>query len=201
MTNGSVTYWLKDFIGGDEEAARKIWERYFANLARLAQQKLQDTPRRVADEEDVAQNAFISFWRGARQGNFARLEDRHDLWQLLVMITARKAVDQIHKQNALKRGGGKVRGESAFTTPENGRPRGLEQVISGEPTPAFAAELADQCQLLLEKLDDDGLRQICLLKIQRCTNEEIAERLGCTRRTVQRRIRLIQHIWQAEIDR
>ena len=47
----------------------------------------------TADEEDVALSAFDSFFRSAEQGRFPRLSDRDDLWQILVLVTTRKAVD------------------------------------------------------------------------------------------------------------
>ena len=50
-------------------------------------------PRVAADEEDVALSAFDSFCRGAQRGRFPQLDDRDNLWRLLVVITSRKAVD------------------------------------------------------------------------------------------------------------
>ena len=44
-------------------------------------------------------------------GRFPELDDRQDLWKVLVMLTARKAVDQLRRGHAQKRGGGLVRGE------------------------------------------------------------------------------------------
>src|SRR5262249_36398416 len=64
-------------------------------------------PRRAADEEDVALSALASFCRGAEQGRFPRLEDRDDLWALLVVIAARKAVDLRQREGRQKRGGGR----------------------------------------------------------------------------------------------
>ena len=66
----SVTQWLDQLREGDSAAARMLWERYFLRLVGLARRKLQGTPRRVADEEDVALSAFDSLCRGAEQGRF-----------------------------------------------------------------------------------------------------------------------------------
>jgi hypothetical protein len=52
---------------------------------------LQGNRPRAADEEDVALSAFHSFCRDAEAGRFPELGDRKDLWQILVMLTARKA--------------------------------------------------------------------------------------------------------------
>src|SRR5260370_3647008 len=90
---GSVTNWLGLLKAGDSAAAQPLWERYFRRLVGLARTKLRGTPRQAADEEDVALCAFDSFCRAAEQGRFPKLHDRHDLWRLLVSITARKALD------------------------------------------------------------------------------------------------------------
>jgi hypothetical protein len=66
----------------------------------------------VADEEDVALSAFDSFCRGAEKGRFPRLQDCDDLWQLLFMITTRKAADLVEHERRQKRGGGLVLDEA-----------------------------------------------------------------------------------------
>src|SRR6516164_710913 len=102
----SVTQWLDRLKAGDPHAAQKLWERYFRRLVGLARKKLGAAPRRAADEEDVALSAFASFCRGAAHGCFSQLHDRADLWQLLVMLTARKAFDLTQHERRQKRGGG-----------------------------------------------------------------------------------------------
>ena len=65
---GSVTRWINDLKGGELDAAQPLWERYFADLVRLARGRLRATPRTAADEEDAALGAFDSFcagWRAA----------------------------------------------------------------------------------------------------------------------------------------
>jgi hypothetical protein len=90
---GSVSLWIDRLKGGAGEAAQPLWERYFAHLVALARAKLRGAPRQAADEEDVALSAFDSFCRGVEQGRFPRLDDRDDLWQLLMLLTARKAIN------------------------------------------------------------------------------------------------------------
>src|SRR5262249_40194860 len=74
-----------------------------------ARHKLAGRPPGAADEEGVALSAFASFYRGAEQGRFPKLNDRQDLWRLLVTITARKAMGLIDHENSLQNGG-RVRG-------------------------------------------------------------------------------------------
>src|SRR6185369_9252315 len=113
----SVTQWINQLKAGDPDAAQKLWERYFRRLVSLARKKLRAAPRRAADEEDVALSAFGSFCRGAEQDRFPQLHDRLDLWQLLVLLTARKAVDLAQHERRQKRGGGAVLDEAALSRP------------------------------------------------------------------------------------
>ncbi len=75
----------------------------------------------MADEEDVAACALESFFLRAQRGQFPELHDRNDLWQVLVTITERKALNQSRDQTRHKRGGGRVRGDSVRLDP--GAPR------------------------------------------------------------------------------
>src|SRR5262249_36556063 len=70
---GSVTNWIGELKAGNSATAQELWERYFARMVELARKKLHASPRRAADEEDVALSAFDSFWRGAAQERFPKL--------------------------------------------------------------------------------------------------------------------------------
>jgi len=122
----TVTAWIAGLKAGDSAAAGEIWKRY---VDRLARAKLGSSPRRVADEDDVALSAFNDFLQGVEDGSFAWLDDRDDLWQVLVMLTERKAIAQQRREQAQKRGGGQVRGESVFAAADadNFQQSGLAQ--------------------------------------------------------------------------
>jgi DNA-directed RNA polymerase specialized sigma24 family protein len=195
-TDASVTHWIDRLKAGDPAAAQKLWERYFRRLVGLARKKLRAAPRRAADEEDVALSAFDSFCRGAEHGRFARLHDRFDLWQLLVLLTARKASDLAQHERRQKRGGAMLN-EAALPV-DSSAPDALDQLESPEPTPAFAAQVAEEYARLLERLDNAALRTVAMRKVEGYDNEEIATHVGCSLRTVERRLRLIRSIWEQE---
>ena len=100
MSSHSVTVWLEQIKQGNDEAARRLWERYFPDLVKLARKRLAGTPRRMEDEEDVAPSALDSFCRAADAGRFPHLNDREGLWRLLASITQRKAIDLIRRAHA-----------------------------------------------------------------------------------------------------
>jgi DNA-directed RNA polymerase specialized sigma24 family protein len=197
---GSVSHWIGALKVGDAEAAQRLWERYFDALVRLARAKLGALPRREADEEDIALSAFHTFCQGAARGRFPHLDDRYGLWRLLVTITVRKALAQLERQGRKKRGAGRVRGQSILAGGDpDAREAGLEQVVGQEPTPEFAAMVADECRRLLETLGDETLRRIALLRMEGYSDPEIAARLGCSLRTVGRKLELIRKTWLREV--
>ena len=63
-SEGSVTRWVRALKGGDATAAQPLWERYHRQLVALARRKLERARSHSADEEDVVQNAFNSFFQG-----------------------------------------------------------------------------------------------------------------------------------------
>ena len=189
MSDDSVTRWLGKLKAGDPAAAGPLWERYFPRLVELARARLGRFPRRAADEEDVALCAFDSFCRDAAAGRLPRLDDRDDLWRVLLLITGQKAVDLVRRETAGRRGG--KQGPQAFD---------LEALAGGEPTPEFAALVADEFRRLLGRLPGADLKALAVWKMEGLTNEEIAARWGCVPRTVERRLRVIRSLWAGEVS-
>jgi RNA polymerase sigma factor (sigma-70 family) len=195
----TVSQWIAQLKTGDAHAAQRLWETYFQRMVQLARQRLEGASRRAADEEDVALSAFKSFCLGAQAGRFSKLMDADSLWPLLMAITANKSVDLIRENNRQKRGGGsKGSGDGAkMTTHESS----LSDLISREPTPEFAAQISDNLQHLLKALDatgDPDLRRIAILKMDGYSNQDIAESVGCVRRSVERKLQLIAGLWEKD---
>jgi DNA-directed RNA polymerase specialized sigma24 family protein len=197
--DASVSLWLKQLQAGNVDVPmQKLWERYFKRLVGLARTKMGNLPRRMADEEDVALSAFDSFYQGAMGGRFPQLNDRADLWRLLVTITVRKAFKQTKHDNRLKRGGNAVLDEAALNPVDSAGDMGMEQFLSRDPTPAFAAQAAEEYERLLDLLPDADMRNLAQAKMEGFTNEEMAARLDCTVRSIERRLRLIRILWTQE---
>jgi DNA-directed RNA polymerase specialized sigma24 family protein len=196
---GSVTNWMKSLPGDAASfASRALWERYFEQLARLARARLGTAPRGPSDEEDIALSVLDGFFRGAAAGRFPDLKNREDLWRLLIKITARKASNQRRDESRLKHGGGRTVTASAL---DGAGPDGddfLAQVISEELTPESASILTDEYRRLFGSLGDESLRVVALMKLEGYSNAEIAQRLDCGLRTVERKLDAIRKRWLAE---
>jgi DNA-directed RNA polymerase specialized sigma24 family protein len=184
-----VTVWLDRLLAGDSAVVQPLWDRYFLRLVALARARLKSAPRQAADEEDVALSAFDSFCRNAEAGRFPDLTDRDSLWRLLAAITARKAVHHVRDATRLKRGGGTTLADGSGV---------LAEVLSREPDPGLAAEVADECDRLLAALGESELKKVALLRMDGHSVEEVAAAVGCAPRSVKRKLHIIRSIWERE---
>jgi DNA-directed RNA polymerase specialized sigma24 family protein len=185
-----VTRWIHELQAGERAAVQKLWEGYFQRLVAFAHKKLAKVPRLGAGSEDVALSAFKSFCLRAEKGGFPQLEDRDDLWQILVMLTRRKAIDLLKHEQCQRRDHRRVEAGGSFVS---------ELVGQELDHPAFTPQLTYECQALLGQLKDDELRQIAVSRMEGYTNEEIAARLDIGLSTVERRLKLIRKEWGSEL--
>ncbi|HTQ38318.1 MAG TPA: ECF-type sigma factor [Pirellulales bacterium] len=199
-SDNSVTHWIASLKAGQAEAVQKLWARYKNQLVLLARRKLGRVPKRIADEDDVAQSVFFSLCRGAAAGRFEDVKNRDDLWWLLLAITKQKSVDLVRRETAQKRGAGRVRSESAAGSNHSGR-FSLDQLISEQATPELLVMLEEQSRWLLGSLRDDQLRKIASSRIEGYSVGEIAIEMAVTTRTVERKLKLIRDAWTKEFKR
>ncbi len=196
--NDDLRNWLMEISNEDEQATQRLWELYFEKLVRLARRKMDGLALRAADEEDVALSAMNSFCRGMAAHKFDEIAGADELWKLLVTITARKVCAQRRRHFAQKRGGGRVRGESIFLGGEDDDSfdgGGIGDVLGREPTPELATDFAENCREMIDSLEDETLQKIVLLALEGYRTSEIAEKLGCVRRTVERKLQLVREKW------
>jgi DNA-directed RNA polymerase specialized sigma24 family protein len=192
---GSIPQLIAVVKAGDERAAMKLWEKYFQRLAVVSRRVLTGSPRGLGDEEDAVLSAFASLLRGVDENRFQRLEDRDDLWQVLVMLTVRKSINQRKHAQRQKDGCGKVRGKSVFAAEaDESVAAGIADVVADEPTPESIVEMEEQCQRLMSLLDDE-LRQIAQWRLEGYSNEEIAGMSGHILSWVERKFRIIRRRW------
>jgi DNA-directed RNA polymerase specialized sigma24 family protein len=196
---GSVTGWIERVKRGDSEAAERLWERYFGRLVALARGRLSARrgTRAVADEEDAALSALDSFYQRAGRDKFPRLNNRDDLWRLLVVMTARKVSDHINHERRARRGRGLVVRESDLAGSDAELGPGFDRFLGREPTPEFVALMADEYEYHVGKLDE-AIRPVAVLRLEGLSTDEIAGRLGCTPRNVRYKLEFIRKTWSQD---
>jgi DNA-directed RNA polymerase specialized sigma24 family protein len=195
-SRAAISMWVSQLKDGNPRAAERLWDTYFLRMVKVARCKLQGALGSMADEEDVALSAFKSFCRGARDGRFPHLPEREDPWPLLLALTTNKAIDLLRHERRAKRCGPGQQYVPAMD-PEKGATvdLALSQLIGKEPDPQAALQSAEESQDILDRFSDTILRAIALWKMEGFTTEEIACKLGCTTRTVERKLQLIRRLW------
>ncbi len=189
MSESSVTSWISLLKKGDDRAAKLIWERYFERLCNFARAKLGEVSRRASDEEDLAISAIHALCMGATGERFRQLDNRDDLWQILMMIVARKA-SNVRRIAGVRRETGEC-----DLGPSGVDPNMLEHLLASEPSSELLDSLDIHCEELLSKLNDK-LRQVAILKLSRYTNEEIARLRGRSVSTIERYLQMIRQTWE-----
>jgi RNA polymerase sigma factor (sigma-70 family) len=193
---GSISRHLARVRDGDTDSLSVLWERYYRALLTVARQRLGPRHRRMADEDDVVNRAFESFYAAISQGRLPDVRNRDGLWRVLLTITANQATDEIRRQNAAIRGGGNVMGDSGLrrlNPHATGDP--FHQILSEDPTPEFVIAVQEEFQKRLAVLPNQELRDVALRKLEGYLNREIADELGVSPRWVERKLQTIRTLW------
>ena len=188
-----VSQWIEQLSEADPLAAQRLWEHFCKRLMSYARGRLKAATRRIYDEEDAAVSAFRSLCRGIEAQKFPNVADRDNLWALLLMIASRKIMNRNRYDDQQCRSGGRTISESVLD--HTGSTNPLHSISAREPTPELSAEVADLSEYLLNLLPEADLKRLVLLKLEGHTNEEAAEMMGVTRRTVHRKLERIRRVW------
>ena len=107
----------------------------------------------------------------------------------------------VSRERTAQRDGGGIRGESAFNRQGESDEIGIAQVVGDEPTPEFAVQVTEEYRRLLDLLEDETLKTVAQWKLEGYYNDEIAQKLDCVPRTVERKLHRIRIIWEEEPQR
>lgn len=187
--------WLQKLLDGEGEVVRDFWQQYGDRLSKLAGRQLNAKLQRRVEADDVVQSACRTFFRRAEAGQF-ELEESESLWRLLCAIVVNKARMKVRFHLQDKRG---VHHEEDQSHAPDEKPR--EFAVADSPAPDEVAEFNDQFEFLMSALDEEE-KQIIQYKLEDLTNDEIAEKMDCSERTVRRifsriRSRLIDQ-WEGD---
>lgn len=180
---------------GDEDAATNLYERYCRSLIALVERNLAQRFQSQVDADDVIQSVFRTVFRQAQAGSFSFNNDA-DVWKLLVTVALNKVRNKVRYLQAGKRDvGAEVRtDQSDFDY--------LAQRLSHRPNLIEAQQFVELLEALSDLLTREEL-EVLQLRLQNHNQEEIAEKLQITDRTVRRimvRIREKVSAWIDEDD-
>ncbi len=158
---------------GDELAATELYERYAARVFGLVRSQMAEQLRAQVEPEDIVQSIFKSIFRGMNSGSY-NAPQAGTLWQLIAVIAIHKVRRNATRRTAAKR--------------DSRRTESLDQ---REQSAARDRMSPEEIEAAIQEAIE-GLRpteqEVVLLRIQGYTVEEIAERAGRSRRTVERQL-------------
>ncbi len=176
---------------------QRLFDEYFEALVRLADARIGRRHGRVADGEDIAISAMGSFLNRYGDDSQIRLQEADSLWALIAKIAHRKALNHIRQNNRIKRGEGKIGGDSAFANGDEDI-GGISSLPGDQHAPDVLAQSAETTCLLLSQLTPE-MATIAQRKLEGSKNPEIAAELGCSVATIERRLKMIRSVWQQHL--
>lgn len=195
----SVSSWIRQLQQGDQQAAQRLWGRYGDALQKIARSRYRSALNAVFDEQDLAQSVFLALWKTAEAGRLASVQDRNELWWLLLEITRRRAMARMTYNNASKR-----KNSAAATPGSTGASETVDPLSQlSDPrqlSPEVLTILDEEHGHFMDLLPDDLMHTIALLHLEGYSNEEIAQKVDFSQRTVSRKLKLIRDIWIKELN-
>ena len=164
---------MQRFRDGDEGAAAKLFRRYAVRLRALADGYCRSGYDRRFDADDIVQSVFRVFFDGVRQNGYD-VPPEGEIWGLLTVIALNKVRKQVEHHRAAK--------------------RDIHRTTSAEDLTDWAGADSDEgAAALLKLVFDEQLatmpesnRVIVRLRMDGYELKEIADRVGRSRRTVER---------------
>jgi len=174
----------------DQEAARQIVDRYIDRLLALARRRISQRLASRVDAEDIVQSVFRTFFVRLKDGRFT-FHEEDDLCKLLVRITLHKTLRQVAFHKAAKRDPNQEAAQGDHCHER------LLSVLDREPSAEDAVAFEDELQNFRRLLNPQE-QQIIEMRLQGCTNDEIAQALGIYDRKIRRVIERVREVAEAE---
>jgi RNA polymerase sigma factor (sigma-70 family) len=195
MTPDAATELVGRWRDGDQHAANQLYQRYVERLSGIVTAQLSSRFQSRLDADDVLQSSCRSFFRRVQEGQFQFDEDG-DVWKLLVTITLNKLRNQIRKHSAAKRNAGQEMRPANTEIPDDfhlqklaSTPEPVEAFVFSETIEAVAEHLSPQHAVLL------------LQRLEGHNQQEIADSLGTSDRTIRRMLDDVKEFFDREVKR
>ena len=164
---------LGRFQNGDQDAATSIYLRYVRRLLALVRNQSSAELAARVEADDIVQSVFRTFFRRAVHGEY-EVPEGDELWKLFLVIAVNKIRSTTEFYHAAK--------------------RDIRRTVGGELADRFGGRSADEEAARTLKMVVDELlaklspthEQVVRLRIDGCEVNEIADRLKCSKRSVER---------------
>ncbi len=156
--------------GGDENAASQLYDRYSRRLMSMIGKKMCSRMRRSTEPEDVVQSVLRSVFMGVRSGHY-EAPAGSTLWNLMAIIAMRKLQKRYREMNQPSKGGDRRLDETID----------WDEVIDGQSLEVLEEGIRE----FLEPLRP-AEKEIVTLRLHQYSVEEISQRIGRSRRSIER---------------
>ncbi len=185
---------VKGLVSGDQIAYNEFWDKYGNRLSAVARNNFPRGLNRRLAPEDIVQSTCRSFFHRVTTGRL-ELSDSEALWRLLCAITLNKTRMK-HRFHLAQRRAANREQSAEVESPDGSTFR--DEVVDKEQMPDEALMFAEQLEGIMELLDDTE-RRILQLKLEDHTNDEIAELVERSERTVRRVLKRLQEKLEATL--
>lgn len=168
---------------GDERAAAELYERYAARVFGLVKAQMADQLKQRTDPEDIVQSIFKSIFRGMSSGGYDA-PDGGSLWHLMAVIAVNKVRRHGSRQSA------EMRDIRRTETLSDALPLANDDMSLASLESAIAEAI--ECLHASEQ-------EVVWLRVRGYTVEEIADRLGKSRRSIERFLQHARHTLAKEL--
>jgi hypothetical protein len=190
LEQGSISHWLCMLKCGQQHAAEPIWDRYYKKLVSIASQRLRENPDRSIDGEDIVQSSCKNVFSSILNGKYPEIENRGDLWNLLLASTVNRVRQHYRELNAVKRK------HISLTQSLSDNATFFECLRTSEAE----NQLADLLEFLLNRLDVEDpsgeLRKIAILHLEDHSASSIARMLKRRKTNILVSLRWIRSLWE-----
>lgn len=178
---------------GNPTATHAIWERFYPKLVQAANKRLLKNPDPATSGEDIAQSSFRNVCLGVLEGKYPQLENRDDLWRLLMSSMINRVRSHYRSINAQKR---TVAQQESIDWID-------DELLTELNSHEAQSQLDDLIDFLLVKLDQEDssgeLRQIALLYLHEHSASEIAKILHKRKTNILHKVQLIRSLWEESL--
>lgn len=179
---------IQGLASGSSSAQEQFWQRYGKRLDVVTRRHFPPGLNRRLAPEDIVQSTCRSFFTRIKDGRL-EVSDRDSLWGLLCAIALNKTRMKQRFHLAQRRAINREQDINASSSDSSERPS-LEPAASTAP-PDEAVIFAEQLERVMEMLDATE-KEILQLKLDNYTNQEIADKVNRSERTVRRVVDRLQ---------